>query len=357
MNSGLFGSTALEIAIGLSFTYLLLALLCTTFNEWIAALFKTRAKLLAEGIRQLLDNQPHGNNSFLNAFYEHPLIKGLMRGDAHPSYLPARQFAAVILDFLTQGNAGPAPVGVGAPAPMAPAPAVAPAGAALAPVAANAAQAAVDITRWIRTGLNNGDVKDALRALVPPGGGDFATLQKNIEGWFDDAMDRVSGWHKRRTQVWTLIVALIFTIAANADTFKIVRHLASDPALRQSVVESAKSRAAEPRPSVVVEYKDPNDPLKPSVSRLDDNPLHKGEQDLLSRLIGWGPEESDKSGPTDWLLRIFGWLISVAAISLGAPFWFDTLNKFINVRSTGKSPSEAAKTPEKKKLPPANQAP
>jgi hypothetical protein len=159
MSSGLLGSTALEIAIGLSFVYLLLALLCTTFNEWIAALFKTRAKLLSEGIRQLLDNQPHGNNTFLNAFYQHPLIRGLMRGDAHPSYLPARQFAAVILDFLAQGNAGPAPAGVGAPAVVPPAAVVGPPGPPPAPAAANAAQAAVDIALWVNQGLNDGDVK------------------------------------------------------------------------------------------------------------------------------------------------------------------------------------------------------
>jgi hypothetical protein len=96
--------------------------------------------------------------------------------------------------------------------------------------------------------------------------------------------------------------------------------------------------------------------LKPSVKRIDDNPLHKDEQDLLARLIGWGPEESERNNPTDWLLRILGWLISIAAISLGAPFWFDTLNKFINIRSAGKSPDEAAKKPAKKKLPPADQA-
>jgi len=344
----------LEIAIGLSFTYLLLALLCTTFNEWLAGLLKTRAKLLEEGIRQLLDNQPHGNDTFLNAFYGHPLIEGMMRGDSHPSYLPARQFAAVILDLLKQGNGGPAPAGVAAPVPAAPAPA----GAALGPAPANQVQAAVNIAHWIHNGLDDGDLKKALHALVPPEGGDFTTLQKNIEGWFDDAMDRVSGWHKRKTQAWTLIVATIFVVAVNADTFKIVRHLSSDPVLRQSVVESAKARAAGPRPSVSVEYKDPNDPGKPTVTRLGDNPLHPGEQDLLSRLIGWGPEESpEKNGPTDWLLRIFGWLISIAAISLGAPFWFDTLNKFINIRSAGKSPDEAEKKPAKKKLPPADQKP
>ena len=32
--------------------------------------------------------------------------------------------------------------------------------------------------------------------------------------------------------------------------------------------------------------------------------------------------------------QILGWIITGFALSLGAPFWFDTLNKFMVVRST-----------------------
>jgi len=42
-----------------------------------------------------------------------------------------------------------------------------------------------------------------------------------------------------------------------------------------------------------------------------------------------------------WLLkRCGGWFITVMAVSLGAPFWFDTLNRFMNIRSTGRAPDE-----------------
>jgi len=50
-----------------------------------------------------------------------------------------------------------------------------------------------------------------------------------------------------------------------------------------------------------------------------------------------------------WWWQIYwhgvGWLLTALAISLGAPFWFDLLNKFIVVRSTVK-PKE--KSPEEK---------
>jgi hypothetical protein len=47
------------------------------------------------------------------------------------------------------------------------------------------------------------------------------------------------------------------------------------------------------------------------------------------------------------LLARVGWLPTVLAISLGAPFWFDLLNKFIVIRSAvkpkEKSPEERSK--------------
>jgi hypothetical protein len=55
---GMFGSTVLDVAIGLVFVYLLLAIICTSANEMLSALTKSRGNLLREGIRQLLNNQP-----------------------------------------------------------------------------------------------------------------------------------------------------------------------------------------------------------------------------------------------------------------------------------------------------------
>ena len=56
----MFNSSVLDVAIGLIFVYLLLGLMCTTVNEWLAQLFKTRAATLKEGIRRLLNAPPKG---------------------------------------------------------------------------------------------------------------------------------------------------------------------------------------------------------------------------------------------------------------------------------------------------------
>ena len=48
--------------------------------------------------------------------------------------------------------------------------------------------------------------------------------------------------------------------------------------------------------------------------------------------IGWG---TAPSSALDWLKTLLGWIITTAAVSLGAPFWFDLLGKVANLRGSG----------------------
>jgi hypothetical protein len=314
---GLFNSTVLDVAIGLIFVYLLLAIICTAANEWLAAITQTRAKFLEKGLRQLLDDQPTKDNSssnaFIEQFYKHPLVTGMMRDKNHPAYLSARTFAAVVTDLLT---AGP-----------------------------DAKAAAVDMGK-AAAAMPDGEVKKVVLALAQHATRDETTPQQALEGWYNDAMDRVTGWYKRRTQLWTFVVALIITVTANADTVSITRRLWRDPVLRSAVVEEAKARAQKPRPSVTVEYKDENDPTNPTVTPTEGNQLSGKEEEILGELLGWhGPIRDSLK-----LETFLGWLLTVLALSMGAPFWFDLLNKIMNVRAAGKSPSETKK-PEKQPEP------
>lgn len=304
---GLFNSTVLDVAIGLAFVYLLLSIMCTTVNEWISGILKTRSKNLEEGIRRLLDDQPLGDTHFVDAFYKHPVISGMMRTGGHPSYLAGRTFAAAVMDLVTPTVKGPIKV--------------------------------PDLVAGVNA-LPDGDVKKALVALVGNVGDDVGKAQQNIERWFDDAMDRVSGWYKRTVQKWTVVIALLVTVLANADTIRIARLLWVDPTLRSAVVEQAKQRAQMPAPTANVEYTDKNDPLKPTVTANPGDSLTEAESATLGRMLGW-TEAAWQVGPADWLQRILGWIFTAIAVSLGAPFWFDTLNRFIKLRSSGEAPEKA----------------
>src|SRR5262249_6107811 len=124
----------------------------------------------------------------------------------------------------------------------------------------------------------------------------------------------VSGWYKRRTQNIIFVIGLVLTIALNADTVKVATSLVQDEALRRVVVAEAESVARDkdrPAAEVGARYQDVKS---------------------LGFPIGWQGWPGARAAAG----HIPGWLMTAFAISLGAPFWFDVLNKFMVVRSTVK---------------------
>jgi hypothetical protein len=316
--SGLFNSTTLDVILGLVFVYLLLAIMCTTINEWLAGVLNTRSTNLAAGIKQLLDKQAEvkdGNQDyFLQKFYAHPLISGMCRPgktgtDAHPVYIPSRTFATAVMDIATPNTSG-----------------------------------AITYTD-LESGLKlwpDGDVKKALLALIQNAHGDLGQAQKNIEAWFDDSMDRVSGWYKRKTQAFTVVIAIFLTIGANADTISIARTLWRNPTQRALLVQQAEKRSSEQSQTATGwKYDDPNKPLHPTSMPKPS----KDETEALGSVLGW----KTNTMPADtlgWLERILGWILTMIAVSLGAPFWFDILNKLVNIRNAGNKPATSDTEPK-----------
>jgi hypothetical protein len=57
--------------------------------------------------------------------------------------------------------------------------------------------------------------------------------------------------------------------------------------------------------------------------------------------IGWSEAQMHYLyDPGHFVGALLGWFLTGLAASLGAPFWFDTLQRFVNVRSNGRSPDE-----------------
>ena len=63
--------------------------------------------------------------------------------------------------------------------------------------------------------LPNDHLKRALTVLLEEAQQDIANFEEAVEIWFNNTMERVSGWYKRRTQVLLLIWAVVVTIGAN----------------------------------------------------------------------------------------------------------------------------------------------
>lgn len=286
----MFNSNVIDVAIGLVFIFLLLSLICSAAQEIIESFTRQRAANLERGISELA-----GPNSqaFVAKLYGHGLINSLFKGTYDPkasgylrarnlpSYIPSQNFALAVIDLKNTGASLP------------------------------------------------GNIRDALQAFERVAGQDVIMVQRHLEAWFNSAMDRVSGWYKRRSQ-WTVLgLGLIAAVAVNADCIDIARRLSTDANLRQSVTRMAEAQA------------------KANPANDGTSPLERIKNDLQSLdgiglPLGWQGGRTPESILTMIRLHGVGWIITALAVSLGAPFWFDVLNKIIVVRSTVK-PSEKSR--------------
>ena len=105
----------------------------------------------------------------------------------------------------------------------------------------------------------------------------------------------------------------------------------------------------------MAEYNDPNSATASTPTNVPltaEGGLSSNEQKLLGQLTGWRPDWEKLGAAKDaaawfaalWLIIFnhgIGWIITALAVSLGAPFWFDTLNRFMTIRNAGRSPNEA----------------
>lgn len=358
----MFGSEVLDVAIGLIFVYLLLSLVCSSVNELIEAWLKKRSTDLERGIRELLKD-PKGTG-LVKQLYNHPLVSnlfvgtydpkaiknGIYKGKASlPAYIPARNFALAIMDIVmpaTNDNSSGASGAIAPSDPNVPFPALNP---------------LESLRRQIST-LGNEEVERALLALVDAAGNDTAKARENIEHWFNSSMDRVSGWYKRRSHRIIFFLGLGVAITVNADTITIGNTLSYDQAMRESLVTAAQeyakpnptptptgggTGATNTAPATTTAAPPPASSSQASASKPCERDVNSPECRIERNLaqikklglpVGW--DRSDPrtipDSPGGWLLKVIGWIITAFAVSLGAPFWFDMLNKIMVIRSTVK---------------------
>jgi hypothetical protein len=330
----LFGSTTLEVAIGMVFIYLLLSLLCSTVGEYIEAVFNSRARFLRQGINLLLNESRGGGVDLAQQLYDHGLVRPLYRDAGKPpSYIPSRTFALALWNMATTAAGGPP----GAEASQA-------------VTIAGVSNDLKAIREVIATRLPNAELRTAILTLIDEADGDIDRARRNIEDWYDGMMDRVSGWYKRRTTVIMLALGVLLAAGVNADSVTLARALARDGALRGSVVAAAEQRVATGLPPAAAGIADPQGRDNAAAQNLRDV---RSAVNSLGLPIGWIGAASDnvddpRRMPVDmpgWLLKLFGLLLTGFAVSQGSPFWFDLLNKFMVARSTVKPPDTRRETP------------
>jgi hypothetical protein len=225
------------------------------------------------------------------------------------------------------------------------------------------------------------DIKQAIEALTNEiadlenkANNALLLVRKNIEDWFNNSMDRLSGWYKRRAQSLAFIIGISLALLLNVDSIELTNQLWRDPTIRQALAAQAETLVQNnpnglPTPNagqlmtLNIQINELNIPVGWIGSGLpaDENSsvyIGDGSQrlctltpktgvDLFGFHIGTQcypiintPNFDDMTG---WWLKFFGLLITGMAAAQGAPFWFDILKNIINVRAAGAN-SDTAKT-------------
>ena len=324
----MFANSILDVVIGLVFVFFVCSLAVSGINEFVRKLLNTRAKALwtaisrmldpseaaaqTEGISVRLDSAPireqpirrvdgggTGATSLAALLYDHPLIGRLdptrLNQATRITHIPPTEFARALVDILTpeddDGN-----------------------------------------KRWEQLGTEIRKLPRPLRAqflvLHEEAEGNVLAFRQAIEGWFNSSMDRVSEWYKRRTRMVMFGYGLLVAVAFNVSAVNVTVELYENDVVRETVVDLAATQAAQEDLAACTN----RTCVKEEIGKVVDTGLP-----VLWRTCPDGDDGSGLCGFEDGRATagtIIGWLITAAALSVGAAFWFALLKRAFQLRSS-----------------------
>jgi len=359
----MFNSTILDVIIGLVFCFASVALFVSAVSEFLASLLKLRHKTLLTGIQKLL-NDPQGTG-LVKTLYEHAMINPLAlvvppaaaeQGPEEraataasaaappppraveptwpewakrqiPAYISSVDFAHALLDIMQSGPRKHA-----------------------------------DLSTTIASEIADPQLRQALLGIAGRAQGSLEKFTDGVADWFDNSMDRLSGSYKRRMQLMTFLIGFGTAALFNIDAFYVLGQLWERPALAAAItsqggVELVAAVAASQRPAAVQAGGEGAGGAAGAASGAGASlpgaaPATTGSvraRELLERLnkmpVGWGAREFPDWGGVAplkfigfYVSFLVGLAITASSAVFGAPFWFDLLQRLIQIRGTGARP-------------------
>lgn len=358
----------LTVVIGIIFVLLLLSLLATSIMELLSSLMSLRGRNLTKALRNMLASSDR-NETLVDEFQRNSLYRHLTQqygrrtqGVAAPSYMSAETFQSILMDVILKGE--------------------------------NISELENRLEQ-----LPDEDLKNVLKQLLRESGGQLDLFRLEIQNWYNNVMDRASGWYKRYTQKILLFMGLGIAIVFNADTVALYDRLSNDPETLEMIANAAeryvqaRDSAGGPvvnpapgspdtAPAPAPENTPATDPIfgnqapfdpfdtaaanttpyqapAPQTYLYSNEEQQAAEQDFRTSLedlrtlinteiaevrrplgLGWDGVKIRSLTTYEVITKILGFILTALAISLGAPFWFDLLKKLVNIRSTGARPYE-----------------
>jgi len=371
----------LNIVISLVFLFLLYSLLATSLKEGIATILGLRARMLEKAIVQMLENDPHkpfvllgldvsALGKYITAtfkraanfiysgwhpkpkqkihqlFYDDTIIRNFSKTPfTKPSYISAENFSRVIVDLIHEYDGGK--------------------------------------NATLADKINGSDILDdktkkMFTTFLVEAGYDIQRFRDKLEGWYNDTMDRVSGWYKRQAQIILFLIGLTLAISFNIDIIRISTTLSNNTALQTTVANMATDFSIQHKNDSSIDSATKRKVNTIAISNI--NGLDSATKQQIGEMngllgLGWTftqkdscmcehKEKNTKSVNAKSIVahpktitmcqkieyvfscmfassfKCISFILFAVGISLGAPFWFDLLNNLVNLRAAGKVPDD-----------------
>jgi hypothetical protein len=328
------GFPIIDLIAGMIFVYFLLSIVCSSVVEMLLSAFRARAKLLAEWLFKIFDKQVQDGGkteSLGQAIMDHCAVTALSEKGNAPSYIDAKNFTSALLEKITFNPNEPNSIAND-----------------LNTIINKLEQTDILSLELKRALLGYAyEVRDAYKNAANKTISDIEMFRSKIETWYNTSMDRLTGDFKRRyARPFTLIVAAVTVILMNADSVNIAKYLYSNPEARAKVAAQAYTAAKDSANAFntrIAAIQNANDTTVKQLQQtfqtgLDNINEAKAviEQNLP---FGWTDTDFKTLNFFVLLSKILGLAVTILAVMLGAPFWFDLLNKVTNLRSTGARPN------------------
>ena len=317
----------IDIFIGVALVMLLVSMLVTVITQAVTSLLNSRGKHLMRGVADMLEQLHPGitrgaAETIATAVLSQPLVSAA--NGKVGSVIHREELTKILLELA----AGEAPKQLDA-----------------------TAQEALR-TALVRTGVCKDGTPDEIRAQVSEKLKNIRTLALQLELMrpdltnaarakvaileqasseflakinlsFDQTMDRVSERFTTHARQVTFAAGLAVALVLQLDTAALVSRLSSDDALRQSLVDLAQKQQSAPGSQAT--------PIQ-----LTDVDKQNLKDLMVNNVIGIPQSASDWAGRwtlDNCVVKTLGILLTALLLSLGAPFWYGTLQSLLRLRS------------------------
>jgi hypothetical protein len=356
----MFNSPVLDTAISLVFVYLLLATLVSCVQEVWAQVRNNRGKLLKAAIEKLLQDEL--SPEAIQKVLQHPHINMMKKkGDRHASFLEGGHFARAVIDIVAGLNLNPATdikLLVNPTANNTPGDTFAGFQSNVAAITAktqptDGLKSLAAPTPAVATSTPNNSSLGLLNSFAS-NATNMQELTEQVTAYFDNYMDRVSGWYKRMIRKELLVWSALVAIVLNVNFIDIAGSVYKDSGVRNKLTAAAVTYTVNTDSVSIPKLDSINALVRKADStrvaltdfglpvgwNLQCNHKDSGFFKKIGCVVSGSVKEIEKKGIGHTL---FGWLFSIIIMSFGAPFWFDILKKLVNVRNAGEKPDPKAK--------------